>query len=310
MKKIFENWQYKLLSLGFAIFFWYMVIGQQQSEITIEIPIEFQNVPENYVIVNNPVNKVSILLSGPSPIIKTLTKENISFPVDLSKIKTGKNEIYLYPDMLRLPRKVNVKLINPSKFLIDVDKLEKRTFAVIPKFIGNIKKGYKITSIKVEPPTVDVISIHRELKKFRAIETQPINIQNKFKSFETIVPLNVKLKYLKSINPEKVKVIVKIEEDLVQISFKNIKIKIKSDLDLKEYKIKLIPNNVNIKIKVNSLKKKLISKKDFEAYVQINSIGEVQYPVKINYPRNIQLVDYSPKNIKIIFEKVKKRNKK
>ncbi len=310
MKKILDNWQYKLLSLGFAIFFWYMVIGQQQSEITIEIPIEFQNVPENYVIVNNPVNKVSILLSGPSPIIKTLTKENISFPVDLSKIKTGKNEIYLYPDMLKLPRKVNVKLINPSKFMIDVDKLEKKTFAVIPKFIGNIKKGYKITSIKVEPPIVEIISIHRELKKFKAIETNPINIQNKFKSFETTVPLNVKLKYLKSINPEKVKVIVKIEENLVQVLLKNIKIKIKSDLDLKGYKIKLIPDKINIKFKINSTMKKSISKKNFEAFIEVKSIGEAQYPVKINYPNNIQLLDYSPKNIKLVFEKVKKRNKK
>ncbi len=308
MKTIFLNWQYKLLALGFAIFFWYMVIGQQHSEITIEIPIEFQNVPENYVIVNSPVNKVSILLSGPSPIIKTLTKKNLSFPVDLGNVKPGKNEIYLYPDMLNLPRKVNVKLINPSKFLIDIDKLTKKDFAVIPKFVGKLKKGYKIKSIFVDPPTVEVISIYRELKKFKIIETEPINIQNKFKSFNVTVPLNVKIKYLKSIKPEKVKVNVKIIEDLVTLKLKGIKIKIKGKIDTKKYKIKMIPDRLNLEIKVNSTLKNSIKIKDFEAIVFVNSLNKPFYSVKLTAPPKVKIIDYSPKKVEIKF--IKKRLKK
>ncbi len=306
---IFNNWQYKLLSLGFAIFFWYMVIGQQHSEITIEIPIEFQNVPENYVIVSNPVNKVSILLSGPSPIIKTLTKENLSFPVDLSKVKIGKNEIYLFPNMLNLPRKVTVKLINPSKFVIDIDKFEERILPVLPKFVGKVKTGYKIDSVNVNPPTVKIISLERELNKLDHVETDPINLLNKRTTFKVTVPVNVNIQYLKSVTPEKVTVTVKIVENLIDVTFKNIKLKVKTKLDLKSYKLKIIPSSITVKFKINSIMKKLVSKKDFEAYVNISSIGEQFYPVNIIPPSNVKIIDYSPKNVKIRFLKIKRHLK-
>ena len=306
---IFNNWHYKLLSLGFAIFFWYMVIGQQNSEITIELPIEFRNVPANYVIVNNPINKVSILLSGPSPIIKSLTKENLSFPVDLGKIHIGKNEIYLFPHMLNLPRKVNVKLINPSKFIIDVDKFETRVLPVVPKLVGKVKAGYKLSSVDVTPPVVKITSLERELNKIDHIDTDPVNLFEKDKSFEEEVPLNANIKYLKSLKPEKVKIKVAIIEDLVEVKIRNVKIKVKSGIDLSQYKLKLLPDKVNITVKINSTIKNLISKKDFEAFVNINAIDEPEYNVEVMVPENVKLVDFNPKKISIKFTKHKKEKR-
>ncbi len=307
---ILENWQYKLLALGFAIFFWYVVIGQQKSEITIEIPIEFQNVPENYAIINNPVNKVSILLSGPSPIIKTLTKENLSFPVDLSNVKIGKNEIYLYPHMLSLPKKVNVKLINPAKFVIVIDKIVKKEFPVIPVFTGNVKEGYKISSIEVVPPVAKVTCIASELKKLKVLKTAPIDLKGRNESFEADVPVEINLRFLKSIDPSRVKVKVSIVEDIVEVEFKNIKINIEKSDNLSNYKIKMSPKYVSVKIKINRTMKKIISKNDFQAIVKIDNIKEEKYPVKIISPKNVKIVEYSPQYVSIKFTLTKSRKKK
>ncbi len=56
--------------------------------------------------------------------------------------------------------------------------------------------------------------------------------------------------------------------------------------------------------------KKLISKKDFEAYVNIYSIGEQFYPVTVIPPENVKIIDYSPQNVEIRFIKKIKRHQK
>lgn len=301
---IFENWQYKLLALGFAIFFWYVVIGQQRSEITLELPIEFQNVPENFVIINNPVKKVSVLLSGPSAIIKDLTRENLSFPIDLSNIKIGKNVIYLLPKMLKLPKKIKVKLITPSKITIVVDLLEKKEIPVIPNIVGKLKPGFKIDSIKVIPPLVTIVCTKSELEKLTILSTQPIDISNKSKSFSITVPVRVNVKFLRSINPSSVKVKINIVENLVKMSFKNIPIKIKSSVIFDSYKPVLNPDRVTITFEINKTFSKIISKKDFQPYINIDSLTDGKYKVKIDLPENIKLISIQPQNVQVKFKKI------
>ncbi len=307
---IFENWQYKLLALGFAIFFWYVVIGQQKSEITLEFPIEFQNVPENYVIINNPVRKVSVLLSGPSPIIKTLSKENLSFPVDLSKVKIGRNEIYLLPHMLKLPKKIKVKFINPSRLEIVIDKLETKQVPVIPTIIGKVKPGYKITSINVTPPVVSIVCISKELKNLDIVHTDEINVNGKKESFEISVPVEINLKYLKSISPQNVNVKIVISEDIVKKTFKNVKIKVKKDINLDNYSIEIFPKTVNITVSLNKIFEKIITKKDIEPYIEITSVQDGDYKINVNLPKNVKLEAVVPEEVSVKFLQRKRRGRK
>ena len=109
LKEFFlKNFWYKVFSIILGILLWFMVIGQQNSEITIELPLEFKNIPSNYIITKSIVHKVSVLLSGPSTLLKLISKKNLSFPVDLSHVHKNKNEIVLYPEVLNLPHKVNI----------------------------------------------------------------------------------------------------------------------------------------------------------------------------------------------------------
>ena len=47
-----NNWGLKLLSLLFAIFLWYFVVGEDKVDIKVFIPIEIVNLPRDLVISN------------------------------------------------------------------------------------------------------------------------------------------------------------------------------------------------------------------------------------------------------------------
>jgi hypothetical protein len=83
---IFDNFWYKIFSVICGFLLWFMVIGQQNSEISVELPLEFKNVPQNFIITKSFYNKVNILFSGPSTLIKLIAKKELSFPIDLSHV--------------------------------------------------------------------------------------------------------------------------------------------------------------------------------------------------------------------------------
>ena len=70
-----------------------------------------------------------------------------------------------------------------------------------------------------------------------------------------------------------------------------------------------MPDHINVKIRINSTMKNLISKKDFNAYVEVGTVGESTYPVKLISPENIEVLDYYPKEVEVKFIKLKRHKK-
>ena len=48
---LLENWGLKLLSLAFATLLWLFVVGEKRSEVSLSLPLELIQVPEDMVVV-------------------------------------------------------------------------------------------------------------------------------------------------------------------------------------------------------------------------------------------------------------------
>src|SRR5262245_5301978 len=59
---IFNNWMLKVFSFILAFALWAAVAGESTSEIGIEVPLEYRNVPTNSEIVGDGVNTVEVRL--------------------------------------------------------------------------------------------------------------------------------------------------------------------------------------------------------------------------------------------------------
>ncbi len=307
---IFKNFWYKVFSILCGFLLWFMVIGQQNSEITVELPLEYKNVPQNFIITKSIVNKVNVLFSGPSTLIKLIAKKELSFPIDLSHVHKGKNEIVLYPEMLNLPHKINIKIITPSTISIYVDKIVTETKAVVPQIVGTVAKGFKISKISIEPPYVSITAAEDELKSIQTIKTDTINVTDKKENIDVKVPLITNLRYLRSISPLEVEVKIEIKEKFVKKVFKNIKIFIKSKLDLTNYQINLKPKTVTIFTEISDNFKNIVHKDDFKAFIEIDDIHKKEFPLTLEYPEeHIKIDNVSAKFIDVTFKEKQRRKK-
>ena len=108
-----QNWVLKLLSLLFAIFLWYFVVGEDKVDMTVYIPVEIVNLPRDLVISNQFKKQLEVTVSGPRGLIRGVTSQHISRAVDLSKATPGTELVRNDEDSIPFPRGIRVLRIQP-----------------------------------------------------------------------------------------------------------------------------------------------------------------------------------------------------
>ena len=90
MKKIFlENLGLKIAAVLLSIVLWLFVTSRGQSEISIDVPLEFKNIPSGLEMVNHSTKTISLSIKGQERLIKNIKPSDIMVSVDLSKARKG-----------------------------------------------------------------------------------------------------------------------------------------------------------------------------------------------------------------------------
>lgn len=122
---IFKDWQYKLLSFLVAFILWMYVVGNQNLNIKINVPIEFDNYPANLKLIGNFQNSVELLLEGRRDIISRIDKNNVKVKIDLKTAKEGKNNYILTSKRIEnLPDGIIIKDISPSRLILNFQSIK------------------------------------------------------------------------------------------------------------------------------------------------------------------------------------------
>jgi len=111
-----RRWPLKIGALGLVSLFWLLLAGQQNFEVTLKVPLEIKNVPEEMEILE-PVNpEVEITARGLRKDVGTLNKRNVHVEVDVSMAHFGTRVFHITRDHLVLPNdRINVVHIDPPQ---------------------------------------------------------------------------------------------------------------------------------------------------------------------------------------------------
>lgn len=198
MRKFFlENLGLKLAALLLSIVLWIFVTSRGQTEISLDIPLEFANIPSGLEIVNNTAKTVSLTVKGYERIVRDIKQSDISISVDMSKAKKGENIFYLDRSDVRLPRAVTVTKIIPSSIKVLIEDTVTKPVAVKPVIVGYPERGYYVKSITIVPQTVVVEGLRPEVRKITAIRTEPLDVTGFKDSFEQTLKLDLTGKNIK-----------------------------------------------------------------------------------------------------------------
>jgi len=172
------NWQYRIIAVILAFFFWYLISGQEKVEIWLTVSVEITGMPPDHVIRSGMVSTIRVRCRGTSTILNRLETGRLSYTLDLSGVEKGPNAVVLDPKKINLPGAIEVVEIMPHRLELDIDLLKTKTVPVRINWQAYINPDYELREVRVEPEHVRISGAARILDRIEEIETRHIEIRD------------------------------------------------------------------------------------------------------------------------------------
>jgi YbbR domain-containing protein len=176
-RRIFENLGLKVSAVLIAACLWFFVTSQGQSEISLEVPLEFKDIPAELGIAGSTVKAVTLTMRGQERFMKSLNASDLRVFLDLGKAKPGEIVYPVNKEDVKLPFAMTVTNVTPPSVRVKLEEITLKTVPVQPQLLGSPEKG-AVLSIAVEPRTAVIRGLKSELRKIDMIRTEPFDISH------------------------------------------------------------------------------------------------------------------------------------
>jgi YbbR domain-containing protein len=208
MKKfIFNNFGLKIASIILAVILWFLASSRGQSEIFIDVQLEFINISSGLELINSTDKTISLNIKGSEKYIKNIKPSDIRAFLDLSKAKKGESTYYIAKENIQLPRSITLLNISPSRITVTTEETVTKTVRVIPVITGAPEHGYKLQTTAVVPKDIQIEGIQSEVIKVRHIKTESVDITGVKETFAQKLKLDLRGKNIRT-KPDSVMVTV------------------------------------------------------------------------------------------------------
>jgi len=222
-----KNLLLKIVSLSLGVLLWYFVVGEDRVDMTIQVPIEVLNLPENLVISNQYKKELEVSVRGPRSAIQELRNKNISRPIDLSKASPGTIVIKNENNSIPLPRGITVLRLQPANITLSIDELVQKQIPINPITEGEVSPGYVLQQIALDPDQIIVSGPKALIDSELALKTYVINLDGLNHSITLPVHLNLSPALVNLIGETVVVARIEVREKFVEKTIKNIPINVK-----------------------------------------------------------------------------------
>jgi YbbR domain-containing protein len=177
-KLLFDNWSIKLLSLGLSLSLWFYVTSKGKTEITLTVPLELRNIPQNMAVVGDVAGSLEVRVQGQERALRDVSSgKKVVGVLDLSLAKVGENTVRLSPDDIVRPTGVAVGYLSPSEVRVKLEPLIRRTLRLRPVLRGTPAAGFRVEKISTSPSRITVEGPASIMNKLDNLQTLPIDIQ-------------------------------------------------------------------------------------------------------------------------------------
>jgi YbbR domain-containing protein len=173
---VFQNLGLKLVSLGLAVGLWLAVAREPVSEVALDVPIAFRNMPGNLEISSENIPKAQIRLRGPERVIRRLQPADVYVELWLDGVRAGERTFDLTSREVHQPHELQVVQVIPSQVHLAFDLRQTKQVPVQPRVTGSFVEGYQIGQIQVEPAVVTIVGPAKQVAAVDSATTDPVDI--------------------------------------------------------------------------------------------------------------------------------------
>ena len=113
--KFFNDLPVKALFLFLVGLLWIFVIGSHQGEISFNVPVEYDSIPQNLGITSILQKEINVRLRGSKRLLSSVEPDRLRVHVDLTHAHPGGNQISLSENNMNVPSGISVTDFNPRK---------------------------------------------------------------------------------------------------------------------------------------------------------------------------------------------------
>ena len=300
----------QVLSLALGILIWFLAVGTDQMDASMNIPIEVLNLPKNLVIYNQYRKEVSVTLRGPRGIIQEVRNRPPSLLLDLSEAEPDTIVLSTESLSLPLPSGISVVRMQPASITLSIDKLVERQIPITAVTEGNVAEGYILQDVSLNPDTISVAGPENLVAREQTLKTYVINLSGLNRSTTLPVHLDLSPEFMDLIGETTVVAKLLVADKLIEKKIRNIPVNIRDA----EQEVRVKPNSITA---VARIPEKLLSETPvlsmlFRASVNAGP-GEFprQVPVTVTgiaVPGHepIQVISHKPAEVKISLIEKKK----
>jgi len=177
MKKLLsENFGLKLTAVLLSILLWLFASSRGLSEIALDVPLEFKDIPPGFELMNHSVKVVGINIKGQERIIRTIRPSDIRAFVDLSKARKGESVYTIDKNNITLPPGVTVTNINPAYVKIFTEESLTKTVDIKPIVVGAPQSNFYVKAVRIFPERVVIEGARSKVNAIDTIKTEPLDI--------------------------------------------------------------------------------------------------------------------------------------
>lgn len=237
-----KNWVLKTISLVLGIFIWYFVVGEDQVDMNVRIPLEILNLPADLVISNQYKKEIEVSVRGPRSFIQDIGNRNITRSVDLSGQKPGTFVVQNNDDSIPFPRGITVLRLQPANISLVLDKLIKKNFPIEPLTTGEPSKGFVLGDINLTPSNLSISGPQTILDSEKDLKTALINIEGLNRSTTIQVNLDLSPEFIDLIGDTVVTAKLEIREKTIQKTIQKIPVNVRDS----NQNVTITPNNITV----------------------------------------------------------------
>jgi YbbR domain-containing protein len=175
------------LALAIAVALWFVISVEKretQRQKTVEASVSYDP-PESMVILN-PVQTVTVTLSGSDRQITSLNPFQVDVQVDLPDARPGPMTANLTAENVVRPPDLAVVSIKPSQLTLELDRELTVRLPVEPVLVGEPSAGATVGEVRVVPDGVQVSGPASLLEGIARLKTSPIRLDGHALDFEEV----------------------------------------------------------------------------------------------------------------------------
>lgn len=209
--RIFQDLHYKALALGIALLLWAVASGTSDIQRGFDVPVAFESVPEDLVIIDKSTDEVNLRVQGSRAALRNLSPGSMEYRLVVAGAKQGVADYEVDVTQFDLPRGARIVASSPSTIEVKFERRGTKVVRVRPDLEGEPAPGFTIADVAVEPERVRISGARSEVLRLTEVITETVVLTGVSESFEREVKLTVGARNAWVEEPQSVRVRVVVE---------------------------------------------------------------------------------------------------